>query len=67
MNAYSRGTEHLDSLDARDESKSVLWLLSSHHHNSSEDVGYAMKPQRAGHGDGQNFKIPRGSHYEQEE
>ena len=31
-NAYSRGIEHLEYLEANDEDKSVLWLHSIHHH-----------------------------------
>ena len=42
-NAYTRGREHLDSLAAKDESTSVLWLHSLHHHQRREDVGYAMR------------------------
>ena len=38
-NAYSREREHLDSLEARDKSKSVLWLHSIHHHNRRDNVG----------------------------
>ena len=42
-NAYSRGVEHLDCLEANDEEKSVLWLHSIHHHQSRRDVKYSMK------------------------
>ena len=42
-NAYSRGREHLESLDAKEENKSVLWLHSIHHHSRRQDVGYAMR------------------------
>ena len=42
-NAYSRGIEHLDYLEANDEDKSVLWLHSIHHHQSRRDVKYSMK------------------------
>ena len=42
-NAYSRGVEHLDYLEANDEDKSVLWLHSIHHHQSRRDVKYSMK------------------------
>ena len=42
-NAYSRGLEHLDCLEANDEEKSVLWLHSVHHHQSRRDVKYSMK------------------------
>ena len=38
-NAYSRGVEHLEHLEA----KSVLWLHSLHHHQSRRDVKYGMK------------------------
>ena len=41
-NGYCRGLEHLDSLEAKDENKSVLWLHSVTHHGSRE-VEYAMK------------------------
>jgi hypothetical protein len=42
-NAYTRGKEHLDSLAARNEDTSVLWLHSVHHHQGREDVPYAMR------------------------
>ena len=55
-NAYSRGVEHLEHLEANDEDKSVLWLHSKHHHQnikkkkqnkhhhqSRRDVKYSMK------------------------
>ena len=42
-NAYCRGGEHLDNLALQDEEKSVLWAHSVHHHNSREDVKYAMR------------------------
>ena len=42
-NAYSRGVEHLDCLEANDEEKSVLWLHSIHHQQSRRDVKYSMK------------------------
>ena len=40
-NCYTRGCEHLENLEARDEEKSVLWLHSVHHHNSR--VHYSMR------------------------
>jgi hypothetical protein len=42
-NAYSRGCEHLDNLNAKDEEKSVLWLHSKYHHQEREDVEYTMR------------------------
>ena len=42
-NGYTRGLEHLASLEARKEDKSVLWLHSLHHHQGREDVSYIMK------------------------
>ena len=42
-NGFTRGGEHLDLLDARDEEKSVLWLHSVHHHQSRVDVPYKMR------------------------
>ena len=42
-NAFSRGEEHLDSLAASDEEKSVLWLHSVHHHESRVGVSYSMR------------------------
>ena len=42
-NGYSRGLEHLDALEARDEDKSVLWLHSVHHHQQRQDVRYHMR------------------------
>ena len=42
-NGYTRGLEHLDNLEARNEDKSVLWLHSVHHHNSQGDVKYSMR------------------------
>ena len=42
-NAFCRGEEHLDSLRASDEEKSVLWLHSVHHHQSRQGVKYSMR------------------------
>ena len=42
-NAFSRGEEHLDYLEASDEDKSVLWLHSVHHHQSRQGVQYSMR------------------------
>ena len=42
-NGFTRGGEHLDSLEARDEEKSVLWLHSVHHHQGRVDVPYRMR------------------------
>jgi hypothetical protein len=42
-NGYTRGIEHLDSLAARSEERSVLWLHSVHHHQRREDVPYTMR------------------------
>jgi hypothetical protein len=42
-NGYTRGTEHLDSLAAQSEEKSVLWLHSVHHHQGRVDVPYSMR------------------------
>ena len=42
-NAYSRGCEHLDNLNARDEEKSVLWLHSKYHHQERGDIVYTMR------------------------
>ena len=42
-NAYSRGCEHRDNLNTRDEEKSVLWLHSKHHHQERDDVVYTMR------------------------
>ena len=42
-NGYTRGLEHLASLEARKEDKSVLWLYSLHHHQGRENVVYSMK------------------------
>ena len=42
-NCFTRGCEHLENLEARDEEKSVLWLHSVHHHNSRVDVHYSMR------------------------
>ena len=42
-NAFTRGGEHLDALEARDEDKSVLWLHSVHHHQSRVDVPFKMR------------------------
>ena len=42
-NAYSREVEHLDSLEARNEEKSVLWLHSVYHHQTRGDVRYSMR------------------------
>ena len=41
-NGYSRGSEHIDNFNARDEEKSVLWLHSKFHHQE-RDVVYTMK------------------------
>ena len=42
-NAYCRGLDHLDSLEAKDEATSVLWLHSVYHHDRREGVEYAMR------------------------
>ena len=42
-NAFCRGEEHLASLEAGDEDKSLLWLHSIHHHQSRQDVPYSMR------------------------
>ena len=42
-NGFTRGLEHQDLLQARDEEKSVLWLHSLHHHQGREDVTYRMR------------------------
>ena len=42
-NAFCRGEEHLDSLAASDEEKSVLWLHTVHHHQSRQGVKYSMR------------------------
>ena len=65
-NAYSRGVEHLEHLEANDEDKSVLWLHSLHHHQSRRDVNYGMKvgfprpPRQENHGEDPNPKLQRG-------
>ena len=41
-NAFTRGCEHLEALNARDEEKSVLWKHSVTHHQGREDVVYSM-------------------------
>ena len=42
-NGYTRGGEHQDNLETRDEEKSVLWLHSLHHHQGRMDVPYRMR------------------------
>ena len=42
-NGYSRGAEHLDALDQRNEDMSVLWAHSVHHHQARVGVQYLMK------------------------
>ena len=43
-NAFTRGGEHLEKWAARDESNSVLWLHSLHHHQRrEEEVEYEMR------------------------
>jgi hypothetical protein len=42
-NSYTRGLEHLDNLEARNEDKSVLWLHSVYHHQSQADIKYSMR------------------------
>ena len=41
-NAFTRGCEHLDALNSKDEEKSVLWKHSKIHHQEREDVVYSM-------------------------
>ena len=41
-NAFTRGCEHLDALNSRDEEKSVLWKHSKIHHQERENVVYSM-------------------------
>ena len=43
QNSYTRGLEHLDNLEARNEDKSVLWLHSVYHHQSQADIKYSMR------------------------
>ena len=38
--AYSRDREHLDSLYAKDESKSIFWLYSVHHQDRRESNAF---------------------------
>ena len=42
-NGFSRGCEHWDNLDAKDEEKSVLWRHSKTNHQGREDVVYTMR------------------------
>ena len=42
-NGFTRGREHLESLEAKNEDKSVLWLHSIFHHQRREDVPYSMR------------------------
>ena len=42
-NAFSRGSGHLASLEARSEERSVLWQHSVAIHNSRVDVAYQMR------------------------
>ena len=35
-NAYTRGVEHITSLESKNEEKSVLWLHSIYHHDRRE-------------------------------
>ena len=42
-NSYTRGLEHLRSLQARNEEKSVLWSHSVHHHEGRIDVTYRKR------------------------
>ena len=42
-NAYTRGVEHLEALQSRNEDKHVLWLHSLHHHQGSVGVDYSMR------------------------
>ena len=42
-NGFTRGKEHLDNLEARNEDKSVLWLHSIYHHQRREDIQYSMR------------------------
>ena len=42
-NGFTRGREHLENLEAKNEDKSVLWLHSIYHHQRREDVKYSMR------------------------
>ena len=42
-NAFTRGEEHLEALEARNAEKSVLWLHSVHHQQGRKGVPYSMK------------------------
>ena len=42
-NGFTRGGEHQDLLEARDEERSVLWLHCLHHHQGREDVTFRMR------------------------
>ena len=42
-NGFSRGCEHWDNLDGKDEEKSILWRHSNTDHQAREDIVYTMK------------------------
>ena len=42
-NGFTRGKEHIEKYNAKDEDNSVLWLHSMHHHQGRLDVPYSMK------------------------
>ena len=42
-NGYTSGPEHLASLEAKSEEKSLLWLHSKYHHNESPNLAYSMR------------------------
>ena len=46
-NGYSRGLEHWNNLNAKDEEKSVLWLHCKDVHQAREDVKFTMKVEGA--------------------
>ena len=46
-NGYSRGLEHWDNLNAKDEEKSVLWLHCKDVHQAREDVKLTLKVEGA--------------------
>ena len=45
--SYTRGLEHLESLENRNTDKSVIWLHSVHHHQGSVGVDYHMRVTRS--------------------
>ena len=71
-NGFTRGREHLENLEAKNEDKSVLWLHSIFHHQRREDVhegywGVQGLTGPPGDGEGPHLQLERAGQNEPKE